>query len=299
MTARTLWQVSIATSPEAEEAVAELLQTRFGKPASVYTDAETGAVRASLFLELKPSWSGVKRQLRGDLARLAAYGLPTGPGIVTLKRIPRQNWAESWKKHFKPIQIGSRLIIKPSWSKGRPRKGQALVILDPGLSFGTGHHPTTSFCLRQLAVRRHRTEAQSLLDLGTGSGILAIAAARLGYGPVEALDFDAEAIRVAQANARKNRLAGKIRFKHADLAKLPATSKNRFSVVCANLITPLLLQYRDKIIARLSPGGVLLLAGILKSEFAKVRRLYEKAGLRFVASRTEKEWKSGAFVRKS
>ncbi len=119
---RELWQVSVSTSPEAEEAVAELLQTLFGKPASLYTDAETGAVRASVFLESKPAWPGVKRQLRGDLARLEAYGLPTGSGIVSLKRIPRQNWAESWKKHFKPIEIGSRLLIKPSWSKRRSRK---------------------------------------------------------------------------------------------------------------------------------------------------------------------------------
>ena len=140
----------------------------------------------------------------------------------------REDWAESWKRHFKPIEIGDALLVKPSWSKRRPRKNQAVVILDPGLSFGTGQHPTTAFCLREIVrlklakergrlarefkTRHHADEPsalQSFLDIGTGSGILAIAAAKLGYQPVHAFDFDAEAVRIARANARANRVQAK------------------------------------------------------------------------------------------
>ena len=146
-----------------------------------------------------------------------------------------------------------------------------MVVLDPGLSFGTGQHPTTAFCLRQLVARRRPGEAQSCLDIGTGSGILAIAAAKLGYAPVDAFDFDPEAVRIARANARRNGVAARIRFSRQDLTKLPRRSARKYSLVCANLISSLLLAERERILARLQPDGVLVVAGILKEEFAQVQ----------------------------
>ena len=105
-----------------------------------------------------------------------------GAGKIEIAKVKREDWAESWKRHFHPIEIGKTLLVKPSWSKKRPAKNQAVVILDPGLSFGTGQHPTTSFCLHQIARgRKNGTPRPSFLDIGTGSGILAIAAAKLGY----------------------------------------------------------------------------------------------------------------------
>jgi ribosomal protein L11 methyltransferase len=171
-----------------------------------------------------------------------------------------------------------------------------VVVLDPGLSFGTGQHPTTAFCLEQLVARRSSKERQSLLDLGTGSGILAIAAAKLGYKPISALDFDAEAVRVARVNARRNRVADRIRFSRRDLTRMPRRAGRTYAVVCANLLADLLLAERERILARLQPVGLLVLAGILKTEFAAVQAAYEAAGLRLVASRAEKEWRSGGFT---
>ena len=170
-----------------------------------------------------------------------------------------------------------------------------MVILDPGLSFGTGQHPTTLFCLSQLARRRRRGVAQSFLDIGTGSGILAIAAAKLGYSPVRAFDFDPEAIRAARANVNSNSVAALVSLRRADLTRLPAKSAARFDVICANLIFDLLLAEADKIIKRLKPEGTLVLAGILVSQFDRVRERFEQSGLRLVAHRIQKEWRSGAF----
>jgi ribosomal protein L11 methyltransferase len=215
---------------------------------------------------------------------------------MSLARIPQEDWAESWKLHFKPMMIGSALLLKPSWSRRRPRKGQAVVILDPGLSFGTGRHPTTAFCLRQLAALRPRADARSCLDLGTGSGILAIAAAKLGYSPVDALDCDRESIRIARANARRNTVSAKIRFQRQDLTKLPRRSVTKYSVICANLVSSLLLAERERILARLHANGALVVAGILNSEFGQVRTAFEDAGLRLIAARTQNEWRSGAFA---
>jgi ribosomal protein L11 methyltransferase len=129
--------------------------------------------------------------------------------------------------------------------------------------------------------------------VGCGSGILAIAAAKLGYSPIVAFDFDPEAVRVAKENAKANRVS--FHITQQDLTKMPRRSTEKFDVVCANLIYDLLIQERDRILARLAPGGTLVLAGILRTQFPKVQRAFEMAGLQLVASRAAKEWRSGAF----
>jgi ribosomal protein L11 methyltransferase len=292
-----LWRVSVLTMPEAEDAVADLLHRTFAQPASSYTDAATRETVVSVYLQERPEWSAARRgELAVVLRRMAGSGLDIGRGKVALRPVRREDWAESWKRHFKPLVIGSALLLKPGWSRRRPRKGQAVVVLDPGLSFGTGRHPTTGFCLRQLVARRRAGQAQSCLDVGTGSGILAIAAAKLGYAPVEAFDFDPESIRVALANAQRNRVGARIRFRRQDLSKLPRRAAKQYSLVCANLVASLLLEQRDRLVARLSPEGVLVVAGILKVEFGRVQRGFAAAGLRLMASQTGGEWRSGAFV---
>jgi ribosomal protein L11 methyltransferase len=297
MKGSTLWKVSVTTSPDAEDAVSDLLGTVFGEPACSYTDADSQQVTVSVYLPRRPPQAAAaKRELALGLERMAREGLEVAPGHVWLGRIRREEWAESWRRHFKPLMIGSALLIKPSWSRRRARRGQAVVVLDPGLSFGTGHHPTTAFCLRQLAALRRRGEPQSCLDVGSGSGILAIAAARLGYGPVVGLDCDSGSIRIARDNARRNGVARRIRFFQGDLTRLPRRSNLKYSVVCANLVASLLVAERERILARLHPDGALIAAGILKTEFEQVQGAFERAGLRLKASRKQNEWCSGAFA---
>jgi ribosomal protein L11 methyltransferase len=185
-------------------------------------------------------------------------------------------------------------LIKPGWSKRRPRRNQAVVVLDPGLSFGTGQHPTTAFCLGEI-VKRCSRAGQSFLDLGTGSGILAIAAAKLGCSPVRALDFDPEAVRVARANTRINRVRQKLKITRGDVGKLPVHRRRRYDLVCANLTSNLLIAERRRIMAQLNRGGTLVLAGVLKAEFTRVQKAFEGLGLKLVSSRAEKEWRSGSF----
>jgi ribosomal protein L11 methyltransferase len=295
-TTESLWRVSVVTTPEAEDAVAELLGEAFRQPVSIYFDLETGRSTVAVYLR-QPFLSSpeIRGEILAGLKRIKNCGLKTGPGEVAISKMRREDWAESWKRHFKPIEIGDQLLIKPSWSKRRPRKNQAVVVLDPGLSFGTGQHPTTAFCLGELVRCGKIKTRRSFLDIGTGSGILAIAAAKLGYAPVHAFDFDPEAVRIARANARANGVHKKLRITRGDVAKLPILPARQYDLICANLISTLLIAERRRMVNRLRPGGTLVLAGILKSEFSKVQRIFEKLGLKLAVKDSRNEWRSGSF----
>jgi len=294
---RLLRSISITTTLSAEDAVGVLLEREQGQTPSSYADAVTRLSTVSVYGEVETrDVAGIKRRLRAGLAALAAEGIDLGPATIRVRQVPARDWSESWTRHFKPLDLGPRLLVKPSWSRRLPKKGQALVVLDPGLSFGTGQHATTRFCLGQLvALHAPGAAAPSLLDVGTGSGILAIAAVKLGYQPVAAFDFDADCVRVARENAELNGVAHLVDLTHDDITRVPKRAKTRYSVVCANLIYDLLIAERDRLLARVAPGGSLVLAGILTTQFDLVRQAFEEAGWRLVASTTDQEWRSGTF----
>ncbi|MGD0744945.1 MAG: 50S ribosomal protein L11 methyltransferase [Verrucomicrobiota bacterium] len=320
---KVLWRISIATTREAEDAVAEALGAVLNCAVSSCFHVKTGLSAVSAYCGQRPA-AGAREKISAGLKWIKACGLQIGPGTITIAKVRRQDWAESWKRHFKPIEIKvnrrrgelhetpiplaetgtgiarpsemrKSLLIKPSWSRRRPRKGQIVVVLDPGLAFGTGQHPTTAFCLHELArcgkFRTHR----SFLDIGTGSGILAIAAAKLGYSPVRAFDFDPEAVRVARTNARANGVHHKLQITRGDVAKLRFQAAQQYDLICANLISTLLLAERRRIAAQLKRGGTLVVAGILKSEFYRVQKSFAELGLELAAARTGNEWRSGSF----
>ena len=304
MKAKILWRIAVATSPEAEDAVSDLLGGLLGQTASSYFDLErqTSLVCVYHHQAVAPTPS-LRQKIRSGLARINACGLNVGPGNIKIGRVRPEDWAESWKRHFKPIEIGRTLLIKPGWSRRRPKKGQAVVILDPGLSFGTGQHPTTAFCLGEVArladkaatARAKKGATRSFLDIGTGSGILAITAAKLNYHPVIAFDFDPESVRVARANAEINEVLQNIHFTQKDAARLQFHPVRKFDLVCANLISNLLVAERKRIIAQLNQGGTLVLAGILKAEFRAVQSSFAELGWRLFRTEMRNEWQSGSF----
>lgn len=300
-----LLKVTVSVPVEAEETVARLVERLFAQAPALYTDEDTLITEVSVFLKSARAFSAARRAwLARKLGRLRADGVLRGGTRIRAVTLPRRDWVVAWRRHFKPLDIAGRLLVKPTWSRRAPRPGQVVVLLDPGLSFGTGQHPTTAFCLEQvvrLATARNDGppgHTRSLLDIGTGSGILAIAAARLGYAPVEAFDFDPQAVRVARANAALNGVAARLKPARRDLRRLRRTPGRRFDVVCANLLADLLLAERERITARVAPEGTLILAGILAAEFEQVRAAYAMQGWQVVAQNTLKEWTSGAFRRR-
>jgi ribosomal protein L11 methyltransferase len=292
----TLLEVSVSIRSATEDLAGAALEREFRVSPAFYTNEESGQTTAIIYVRgTKIAPHKLRARTEKVMTRLAAEGFPAREGPVRVRRIQRENWANSWKKHFHPIEIGGSLLIKPSWSRRRAKPGQATVVLDPGLSFGTGQHATTRFCLEQLSDWRASGEPQSFLDIGTGSGILAIAAAKLGYRPVHAFDFDPEAVRVARENAELNGVVREVRPVRRDLAKLSLPAGRTYDIVCSNLIYDLLLAESRRIGARVGPAGRLVLSGILVSQFDSVVSAYQDAGFHLLKAVAGGEWKSGLF----
>ncbi len=213
------------------------------------------------------------------------------PECFTLRR---SEWADAWKKFFTPIEISPRLLVKPSWVERAPLPGQRVLTLDPGMSFGTGQHATTLYCLQQ--IDRFAGEGGAMLDAGCGSGILAIAAALLGYSPIDAFDFDPDAVRVANENLEINGVSGAVHTEVGDAADYAGRPEG-YDLVCANILGHLLIAYSRNIVRWVKPSGRLALAGILNVKFDEVSACYAGLGFREVERVTLREWTSGLFVR--
>jgi ribosomal protein L11 methyltransferase len=291
-----LWQIAVQAPPEYEPAVAAALSHLFQLPASSYTAVAPPLATISVYCPNRPGTkTAVAARLHAALAELHKPGQMPICCRVNVRRLPNRDWTTFWKRHFKPIAIGRKLLVIPPWIQPHSAHGQNIVVLNPGLSFGTGHHPTTAFCLRQVARLHRRNRPRSLLDLGSGSGILAIAAAKLGYRPIEAIDTDPVAVRVASTNARRNRVSHRILIRQQDIRQLPQRPGARFDVVCANLSADLLLAHGLRIVRQLEPAGALVLAGILNAEFSAVESRFTDLGLHLVKQQRGGEWQSGMF----
>jgi len=218
---------------------------------------------------------------------------------LTVRTLRAEDWQESWKRHFKTQRVARRIVIKPSWEKFKARPGDCVIELDPGMSFGTGQHFTTRSCLRLIdeAACQCRSDA-SLLDIGCGSGVLAIAAAKLGFKRVTGLDNDTNAVRIARENAVLNGVAARTAFSEANIAAL--RRRRPFDVVVANILA-VTLEACAKQIAHLvarGPDARLILAGILAAQYLAVKTCYEKLGFHEVRRLTNGEWASGMFEAK-
>ncbi len=219
----------------------------------------------------------------------------TKPVLDVLKK---EDWAEAWKKHFKVQHVTKRVVIKPTWLKYKRKKGEVIVELDPGMSFGTGKHATTRFCLKMLdrVSGKSKRTGMSILDAGCGSGILSIAAARLGFHPVTAFDIDPESVIIAKENLALNKLSPKdVKISEAELAEL--NPRVKFEVIVANIISGVLIQNREKLSSMLKPDGYLILAGILKTDYRGLRKAFREIGFQEISSSSENEWTGGLFRR--
>jgi ribosomal protein L11 methyltransferase len=206
-------------------------------------------------------------------------------GSGEVEELPDEDWGEAWKKGLGPMRIG-RAFVRPSWVDAPVPPGMAEVVLDPGMAFGTGTHPTTSLCLAALSELLGARPGAAVLDVGTGSGLLAIAARKLGAGRVVGNDNDPVAVAVARENAARNGVELAL-----TVAGLEAIS-GRFDLVVANILANTLVALAPAIAEKLAPGGVVLLSGILGPQEAEVRDAYVATGLRPLegGDRREGEW---------
>lgn len=215
---------------------------------------------------------------------LSAWHLKV-PGTISARIFKLSDWKTRWKRDIKARKVTPRLWIIPSWDKARLKPGEKAIYLDPGLAFGTGLHPTTRFVLR--LIDRHSSRIGSFIDVGTGSGILAIAARRLGARRVRAFDFDSEAVRVSKENFKRNRVSG-IQIEQASLEKF--RSQEKFDFVAANIETDILLNNKNRLLSLLKPEGFLALTGIGTPKRQKVLEAYRSRRLKLVSQFKTKDW---------
>lgn len=203
-----------------------------------------------------------------------------------LAEVKDEDWGEAWKKGLGPFTIG-RVFVRPSWVDAPVPAGCVEVVLDPGMAFGTGTHPTTSLCLRALSDLLSERPGASVLDAGTGSGLLAIAACKLGAGRVAGNDVDPEAVRTAGENAARNGA-------RLELTAAPVKAiRGAFDVVVANILANTLTELAPDLAAKVAPGGALLLSGLLAGQEDPVRDAYLAQGLLAdpERSRADGEWR--------
>ncbi len=238
----------------------------------------------------------------GKVAELTAYLTTYGPQYDGFTYQPprvaylhEEDWANNWKTHFVATRIGTRLVVKPSWEDFDGCDGDIILQLDPGMAFGTGTHPTTRLCLEFLeAIFYHEgpfgsfeyPTPKAILDVGTGTGILAIAAAKMGAKRIVAIDIDPQAVAIAGENLALNGVAGELLVSDTPLAAIDGT----FDIVVSNILAEELARLATELVNRIKPGGFLLLSGILTEKEALVANAFSGFGLTPVPSGRNGEW---------
>jgi ribosomal protein L11 methyltransferase len=309
-------ELSVAADVEAVEAVSEILgRVAPGgtsvEPAFELTDEGLGArvdptrpatVRAYVPARDEAASARAVAEASEALGHLQAFGLrPIGE--LTTRVVHEADWAEAWKAHFPVLRVGRRLVIRPTWRRHRRHPDDVALALDPGMAFGTGLHPTTRLCLAGIESIGDRglLDGARVLDVGCGSGILAIAAAKLGAAAVLGVDTDQIAIEATDANAGRNGVGGGSRGRRsvvrARVGSLPS-GEPPFDVVLANLIAGLLVTLASSLRHELRPGGVLLASGIFIDREPDVRAAFETVGLEVRERTVEGEWVALEAVRR-
>jgi ribosomal protein L11 methyltransferase len=201
--------------------------------------------------------------------------------------LPEEKWAEAWKANFRPLHATPRIVVKPPWEKYPEKRGEIVIEIDPGMAFGTGTHPSTRLCLRALEdLIPYFPHPPAVLDVGTGSGILAIAALKLGAKEILAVDIDPVAVACARQNAVANQAGRRIDFRVSS----PAGLRRVFDIVVANLLPQEILRSALPLSKRVGSRGVLIVSGVLRGQKREVAAAFAERGLAVWDSRELKGW---------
>lgn len=273
------FELSVDVSPEDAELVGSFL---FDEGClGLEDESREGVTRLKAYFDREPPATA----LRAFLAELPASGASSIPrSTPTVRPIDDQDWANSWRDHFAPLAIGDRFFVCPPWVQERPADRHVIEI-DPGMAFGTGHHATTRMCLELCDAALAQRPARAAVDLGSGSGILAIGLALLEVPRVLAVEIDPIAREASVANAQCNGVAAAIETLN-DLSEVAEP----VDLIVANLFTNLLVELAPRIVSGLLPGGRFICSGFIESDADRVERALTGAGLRLRDRRGHEEW---------
>lgn len=301
MREEAVWlEVSLVVDGELAEAVAEVL-ARYA-PAGVVIEStavtanaddteghEVGPLRVAAYLRLDEQIEETRRQVEEALWYLGRIRpLPA----AQFRPVKEADWSEAWKQHYHPIEIGRRLVIVPAWLDA-PQDERIAVRMDPGMAFGTGTHPTTQLCLEAVEAWVGARPGEAVLDIGCGSGILAVAALKLGACRALGVDIDPDAYRATLENGALNAVSDRLEASVGSLAEVLAGrfSLRRAPLVLANILAVVLARLLDEGLGELvTPGGRLVLSGIIDEQASDVQAALERNGLRLVKRRQSGDW---------
>ena len=297
-------EVSLLVDGELAEAVADVL-ARFAPNGVVtestgvkYVDEENigvtvGPISVRAYLEVNDQLEETRQKLEEALFYLGMIQPLPAP---TYKNIADQNWMEAWKEHYKPIPIGKRLMIVPAWMDS-PEPSRIPIKIDPGMAFGTGTHPTTQLCLelieKAILENRNSNNEYRVIDVGCGSGILSIAALKLGATSALGVDIDIESVRNSRENADKNDIGAEFIIGQGSVAEVKAGQFAFASapLVVANILAPVIVRLFDAGLSDLAEtGGAVILSGILSEQAQKVIEAAQAKGLVLTERRQMGDW---------
>lgn len=305
-------EISIQTSHEATEAVAEifhelgasgvliedpeLVNTYIHSGAWDYTDIpiaqDTEIVTVKAWLPTDEELPNKLEQLRLHIDEMSQY-LDKGSGLINCSEIQDEDWANNWKQYFHPERIGERIVVKPSWEEYTPLDNDIVIELDPGMAFGTGTHATTSMCIQLL--EEYIKPDTKVFDVGTGSGILAVAAAKLGAKNIQAADYDNVAVNVARENIEKNHEEDNIEIFQSDLLK---NMQGKADFIIANIIADIIIRMFDDVDKYLNEKGAILTSGIIADRISDVVKVAEEKGFDVEKMNEKGGWAAIVFRRK-
>ncbi|MCI0478209.1 MAG: 50S ribosomal protein L11 methyltransferase [Anaerolineales bacterium] len=281
-------ELSVQTDAEGAEAAAALLnemvetgaaieQTIIPDAGEKFDPARAFTVRAFFSSDQREQLQRVQESL-WHLAQLRPLSEPR------VRELAEEDWAEAWKKYYTILHVGKHLVIKPSWLKYAPRADDIVIELDPGMAFGTGLHPTTRLCM--LALEEYQTGAPRVLDVGTGSGILSITAAKLGAREILARDIDPVAVETATRNVAINRAESVVRVERGSID----AACNPFDLICINILAEVIVELAPALSAALRPGGIVIASGILDFKSDDVVDALNAVGIEIVEKKQEEDW---------
>lgn len=241
----------------------------------------SGEIVVKGYVPFNQEWPEKWKRFSGFLEDLP----PGSVRRVSLRKVAEEDWANAWKAYYKPEKVGQRLVVCPSWEQYDPGQDEIVLRLDPGMAFGTGTHATTALCLQ--ALEQFVPGRQRVADVGTGSGILALAAAKLGAAEVVAVDNDPVAVKVACANVRENGLVGRVKVMEGDLDR---GLTGPFDLVVANIIADVIKKLAVRVPGLLGPGGIFLASGVITERRDDVCRSLRETGLTVQEIRQEGNW---------
>lgn len=276
-------ELTAAVDSSDVDVVAEVLG-RFGY-GGVAIEEQGSQATVRIFIPIDNSLAERRLELEGGLTQLVLKS----PLKLHQRESVEQDWETSWKKYYKTLAIGERLIIKPSWQDYTATPEQVVIEIDPGMAFGTGQHATTRVCL--VALERHLRPGMAVLDLGTGSGILAIAAAKLGASRVLALDINPAAVAVARSNAEANGVSD---LMTVALGTLPTdkTRRRNFDLVVANITAKVIDELAEPLVRSLKPQGIIIAGGIIEECLEEVSMRLQEARARIIDVLSDGEWRT-------